>query len=307
MNTNVIETTQLCKVYGKLQALNNVSIHVPQGAIYGLVGDNGAGKSTLLKILAGQSFATSGNLSLLGCEDDKTLRLARRHIGCLIEDPGFFPNMTVEQTLKYYSIQRGISDKRRADAMIALTGLEQKRRSKCSSLSMGQRQRLGLAIAMLGKPQLLILDEPINGLDPSGIIEIRSLLQRLNDEENITILLSSHILAELEHVASHYGFLSHGHLIEEISTKALHEQCADYIALTLSDVDRYAAIFEHHCADERYQVMPDRNFRIYHPKRPAEFYSQLATKNDLIILGMQTVQGSLEDYYMSLKERGKQF
>lgn len=306
MNTNVIETTQLCKVYGKLQALNNVSIHVPQGAIYGLVGDNGAGKSTLLKILAGQSFATSGNLSLLGCEDDKTLRLARRHIGCLIEDPGFFPNMTVEQTLKYYSIQRGISDKHRADAMIALTGLEQKRRSKCGSLSMGQRQRLGLAIAMLGKPQLLILDEPINGLDPSGIIEIRSLLQRLNDEENITILLSSHILAELEHIATHYGFLSRGRLVEETSTKALHEQCADYIALTLSDVDRFAAIFEHYCPDERCQVMPDRIFRIYQPKRPVEFYSQLATKNDLIILGMQTVQGSLEDYYMSLKERGAQ-
>lgn len=114
MNTNVIETTRLCKVYSKLKALDNVSIHVPQGAIYGLVGDNGAGKSTLLKILAGQSFATSGSLSLLGCEGEKALRLARRHIGCLIEDPGFFPNMTVEQTLKYYSIQRGISDKRRA-------------------------------------------------------------------------------------------------------------------------------------------------------------------------------------------------
>ena len=306
MNTNVIETTRLCKVYSKLKALDNVSIHVPQGAIYGLVGDNGAGKSTLLKILAGQSFATSGSLSLLGCEGEKALRLARRHIGCLIEDPGFFPNMTVEQTLKYYSIQRGISDKRRADAMIALTGLEQKRRSKCSSLSMGQRQRLGLAIAMLGKPQLLILDEPINGLDPSGIIEIRSLLQRLNEEENMTILLSSHILSELEHIASHYGFLSHGQLVEEVSAKTLHEQCADYIALSLSDVDRYAAIFERHCPEEHCQVMPDYVLRIYQPQHTVEFYSNLATKNGLTILGLQTVQGSLEDYYMSLKERGAQ-
>lgn len=305
MNTNVIETTQLCKTYRHLKALDHVNIHVPQGAIYGLVGDNGAGKSTLLKILAGQSFATSGEIALLGAASDKALRLARHHIGCLIEDAGFFPNMTVEQTLKYYSIQRGITDKHRVEEMIALVSLGEKRRSKCGSLSMGQRQRLGLAMAMLGKPQILILDEPINGLDPSGIIEIRALLTRLNEEENMTILLSSHILAELEHVASHYGFLAHGRLIEEVSAAALHERCADYIALSLSDADTYAALFARQCPDERLQVMPDGIVRIYSPRRPTEFYSKLASQNDLTILGMQTVQGSLEDYYMSLKERGQ--
>ena len=151
MNTNVIETTQLCKYYGSLHALENVNVHVPKGAIYGLVGDNGAGKSTLLKILAGQSFATSGEIRLLGQTSERDLRLARKHIGCLIEDTGCFPNMTVAQTLRYYSIQRGISDKRRADEMLALVGLAEKRRAKCGSLSMGQRQRLGLAIAMLAK------------------------------------------------------------------------------------------------------------------------------------------------------------
>lgn len=303
MNTNVIETTQLCKTYGKLKALDLVDIHVPKGAIYGLVGDNGAGKSTLLKILAGQSFATSGEIALLGAKGDKALRLARKHIGCLIEDTGCFPNMTVAQTLRYYSIQRGISDKRRAEEMLVLTGLIEKRRAKCGSLSMGQRQRLGLAIAMLAKPQLLILDEPINGLDPAGIIEVRTLLQRLNEEENMTILLSSHILAELEHIATHYGFLAHGQLVEEISAAALHEACADYLALTVSDADAYAALFERTCPDERIQAMPDGVLRILAPRRPAAFYSKLATENGLTILGMQTVQGSLEDHYMEVRQK----
>lgn len=303
MNTNVIETTQLTKTYGKLKALDHVDIHVPKGAIYGLVGDNGAGKSTLLKILAGQSFATSGEIALLGATGDKALRLARKHIGCLIEDTGCFPNMTVAQTLRYYSIQRGISDKRRAEEMLVLTGLVEKRRAKCGGLSMGQRQRLGLAIAMLAKPQLLILDEPINGLDPAGIIEVRTLLERLNSEENMTILLSSHILAELEHIATHYGFLAHGQLVEEISAASLHEQCADYIALTVSDADAYAALFDRACPDERLQAMPDGVLRILAPKRPAAFYSKLATENSLTILGMQTVQGSLEDHYMEVRQK----
>lgn len=304
MNTNVIETMQLTKRYGNLNALDTVSIHVPKGAIYGLVGDNGAGKSTLLKILAGQSFASAGEVMLLGQRDVRGLRLARKHIGCLIEDTGCFPNMTVKQTLHYYSIQRGISDKDRAEEMLHLVGLREKSKSKCGSLSMGQRQRLGLAIALLAKPQILILDEPINGLDPSGIIEIRTLLQRLNEEDNMTILLSSHILSELEHIATHYGFLAHGHLVEEISAEALHERCADYIVLSLDDACTYAALFERNCPDERLQAMPDGTLRIFSPRRPVAFYSKLATENSLTILGMQTVQGSLEDYYMDLRQGG---
>lgn len=304
MNTNVIETTRLSKHYGALKALDAVSVHVPKGAIYGLIGDNGAGKSTLLKLLAGQSFATSGDIMLLGQSDTAGLQLARKHIGCLIEDVGCFPTMTVQQTLHYYCLQRGISDKRRADDMLQLVNLGEKRRSKCSSLSMGQRQRLGLALAMIAKPQVLILDEPINGLDPSGIVEIRTLLQRLNEEENMTILLSSHILSEMEHIATHYGFLAHGQLIEEISAEALHERCADYIVLTLDEIDTYAAYFERACPDERLQAMPNGSLRILSPRRPVAFYSKLATENGLTILGMQSVQGSLEDYYLTLRQGG---
>ena len=159
-----------------------------------------------------------------------------------------------------------------------------------------------MAIALLAKPQLLVLGEPINGLDPAGSIEVRTLLQNLNEEENMTIVLSSHILAELEHIATHYGFLAHGKLVREISAESLHDQCADYIALTVSDTDEYAALFARTCPDEQLQVMPDGVLRIFAPRRPAAFYSKLATENGITILGMQTVQGSLEDYYMALRQ-----
>ena len=188
---NVIETKQVTKAYGSLLALERVSIHVKKGSIYGLVGDNGAGKSTLLKLLAGHSFATEGEIRLFGQYEQKELENTRKKIGCMIEQPGFFPNMTVEQTLKYYCIQRGIPDVKKVAELLKLTGIEEKKKSQCKNLSLGQKQRLGLAIALMGEPQLLILDEPINGLDPSGIIEFRSLLHHLNEEKNMTIVLSS--------------------------------------------------------------------------------------------------------------------
>lgn len=159
--------------------------------------------------------------------------------GCMIEQLGFFSNMTVEQTLKYYCIQKGIPDKGRILEMMKMAGIYEKRKSKCGTLSLGQKQRLGLGIAMLGEPKILILDEPINGLDPSGIIEFRNLLRRLNEEKKITILLSSHILSELQQIADVYGFLSRGVLLEEISREEFREKCADCIELSLSDTAGY--------------------------------------------------------------------
>ena len=157
---------------------------------------------------------------------------------------GIFPNMTVEQTLRYYCIQKGIPDKGQILEMMKMTGIYEKRKSKCGTLSLGQKQRLGLGIAMLGEPKILLLDEPINGLDPSGIIEFRNLLRRLNEEKKITILLSSHILAELQQIADVYGFLSRGVLLEEISTEELRERCADCIELSLSDTAGYCVYLE---------------------------------------------------------------
>lgn len=304
MNEYVIETKQVTKAYGSFLALDHVDIHVRKGCIYGLVGDNGAGKSTLLKLLAGHSFASEGEVRLLGKFKEKELENSRKNIGCMIEQPGFFPNMTVEQTLKYYCIQKGIPDAKKVEEMLYLTGIAEKRKSKCNTLSLGQRQRLGLAIAMLGEPQVLILDEPINGLDPSGIIEFRNLLQCLNEERNITILLSSHILSELQQIATVYGFLCKGLLIEEMTAHALLEKCSDCIEIAVSDVEKFSACMEKNFPEEDYKVFPKNNIRIYKPRKNAETYSKLASENGIYITGMQTIQTSLEDYYMKLKERG---
>ena len=304
MNEYVIETKQVTKSYGSFLALDHVDIHVKRGEIYGLIGDNGAGKSTLLKLLAGQSYVTEGEVRLFGKYEEKELENSRKKIGFIVEQPGFFPNMTVEQTLNYYCIQKGIPNRKKVDEMLKLTGISEKRRSKCKTLSLGQKQRLGLAIAMLGEPQVLVLDEPINGLDPSGILEFRHLLQRLNEEKNITILLSSHILTELQQIATMYGFLNKGILIEEISVHALQEKCSDCIEITLSDVEKYAVLIEKKFPEETYKILPENNVRIYKPRLQAEDYSKLASENDIYITGMKTIQTSLEDYYMELKKRG---
>ncbi|MDF2884276.1 MAG: bacitracin transporter ATP-binding protein [Clostridiaceae bacterium] len=304
MNDYVIETKQVTKAYGSLLALEHVNIHVKKGSIYGLVGDNGAGKSTLLKLLAGHSYATEGEIQLFGKYGEKELESARKKIGFMIEQTGFFPNITVEQTLKYYCIQKGIPDRKRIYEMIKLMGIEEKRNSKCRNLSLGQKQRLGLAIAMMGEPQLLVLDEPINGLDPSGIVEFRNLIHHLNVEKNITILLSSHILTELQQIATAYGILSKGNLIEEISAHELQEKCSDCIEIKVSDVEKYSVLLERNFPKETFKVLPENNIRIYKPKAQAEVYSKLASENGIYITGMRTIQSSLEDYYMELKKRG---
>ena len=304
MSKYVIETNQLTKSYGSLIALNQVDIHVKKGEIYGLVGDNGAGKSTLLKLLAGHSFATEGEILIFGNQEEKAIETARKKMGCMIEQTGYFPNMTAEQTMIYYCIQKGIANRNKVDELLELTGISEKRKSKCKNLSLGQKQRLGLAIALMGEPQLLILDEPINGLDPSGIIEFRTLLQRLNNEKNMTILLSSHILSELQQLATVYGFLSRGTLIEEISAQTLLENCADCIEIQVSDVKQFAVLLEEQFPEEQFKVLPENTIRIDAPKRHAEEYSRLASEHEVYLLGMKTIQTSLEDYYMELKKRG---
>lgn len=304
MRDYVIETKQLTKSYGALTALDHVDLHVQAGSIYGLIGDNGAGKSTFLKLLAGHIFATEGELQIFGKYGEKELENARKRMGCMIEQPGFFPNMTVEQTLTYYCIQKGVPDRKKVDGMIELVGLCDKRKNKCRNLSLGQKQRLGLAIAMIGEPQLLILDEPINGLDPSGIIEFRQLLHRLNEQKNITILLSSHILSELQQTATVFGFLSKGRLLEEISAQALFEKCSDCIELTMSAIEEYAVLLERHFPKETYKVFPNNTICIYKPQASPEVYSKLASDHGIYIAGLRTIQSSLEDYYVELKKGG---
>lgn len=305
MNEYIIEARQITKKYRSVPALNQVSLGVQPGSIYGLIGDNGAGKSTLLKLLAGHIFPTAGEIRLFGQSGEKEIRRCRRQMGVIIEHPGFFPNMTVERTLEYYRIQKGVPGRKKVAQIMELVGLMEKRREKCKCLSLGQKQRLGLAIALLGEPALLVLDEPVNGLDPSGIVELRALLQRLNTEKHITILLSSHILSELQQTATMFGFLSRGNLLEEISAQELREKCADRLDIAVADREKYAALLAKHFPEENWRVLPDGTIQIRGFRREPGAYSRLAMEHGLCILKLERRTASLEDYYMNLKNGGK--
>ena len=226
-------------------------------------------------------------------------------MGVIIEHPGFFPNMTVERTLEYYRIQKGVPGRKKAEQIMELVGILEKRREKCKCLSLGQKQRLGLAIALLGEPALLVLDEPVNGLDPSGIVELRALLQRLNTEKRITILLSSHILSELQQTATMFGFLSGGNLLEEISAQELREKCADRLDIAVEDREKYAALLAKHFPEENWRVLPEGTIQIRGFRREPGAYSRLAMEHGLCILKLERRSASLEDYYMNLKNGGK--
>lgn len=305
MTKSIIEAQKLTKRYGNFTALNKVDLSVKRGDIYGLIGDNGAGKTTFLKLLTGQIFPNEGELRLFGSHLPKEMEQQRKRTGAIIESPGFYPQMTVEKNLEYYRLQKGIPGKKAVDEVLEMVGLADRRKKRCKELSMGMKQRLGLAIAIIGEPEILILDEPINGLDPSGIIEMRNLLRKLNYEKNMTIILSSHILSELEQLATVYGFLNNGRLVEQITAEKLREKCASYIEIMVSDAEQYAVLLEKHFHHEEYQVLPNNIIHILKPEKKIDSYSQLASENGIGILRLEMRQVTLEEYYMDLKNGGK--
>ena len=303
INSNVIiQTHQLTKQYGQALALDHVDLSIPKGSIYGLVGNNGAGKTTLLKILLGQVFPTSGSFSIWEAQEETAWRRNRRRCGAIIEAPGFYPNMTAVQNLEYYRLQRGIPGKEKVWEKLKEVGLADAAHKKFKQMSLGMKQRLGLALALLGEPELLLLDEPINGLDPAGIIEIRSLLQKLNREKHITILISSHILAELENMATDYAFLSRGKVIQQLSAKRLHELCGTYLEIRVTEPERYTALLEKELHQRDYKVLPDGTIHISGQLEDVTPYSKLAVEQGIGLLALERREMQLEDYYMHLAE-----
>ena len=220
-NNFVVETQGLTKKYGKKTVLDHVDMHVAKGDIYGFIGKNGAGKTTLMKLLLGMSQPSEGSIKLFGT---KKLNMARRHIGALIEEPALYKGCTAKENMKRFAILAG-TDFSQIDGILQFVGLGEVGKKKVGKFSLGMKQRLGIAIAMLGQPDLLVLDEPINGLDPEGIKEIRDLLLRLNREQNVTILVSSHLLDELAKITTRYGIINQGRLVEEIAADELMKQC----------------------------------------------------------------------------------
>jgi ABC-2 type transport system ATP-binding protein len=296
----VIKTNNLVKKYGENIVLDNISIKVNQGEIYGLVGDNGAGKTTLFRILSGQSNISDGSFELLGESSEKNIMKVRKRIGTIIENPSFYPKMTIEENLEYYRLQRGIPGKKNIDKILKEVGLLEVKKKKFNNISLGMKQRLGLALALLGEPELLILDEPINGLDPSGIIEIRNLLLKLNREKNITIIISSHILSELYNIATCYGFLSKGKLVEELSLKQLNERCRSYLEINVTNPKKFSVLLEEKLGYKNYKIMPDGLIHLFEKDPINEEISRLAVENGIGLKSINEKSANLENYYLSL-------
>ena len=301
---NVIETRGLTKRYGSFAALDDVGVTVRRGEVFGLVGDNGAGKSTLFKLLCGLAFPTIGEIRLFGEHSPHELERQRARIGCIIEQPGFYPHLSVERNLECCRIQKGVPGKNATDRMLEEVGLAYARDHTCKDLSMGMKQRLGLAMALIGEPEVLILDEPASGLDPSGIVEMRAFLQGLNRDKGITIVISSHHLAELEQMATTYAFLKRGCVVEQVSARTLQERCADYVDIAVSDAARFTALLEKELRHERYLVLLDGTVRIFDPAAGIEAYSGLAARAGMDVSKLERRKMSLEQYYLELKEKG---
>lgn len=232
----ILQTQNLCKYYRHFKALNGLTMNVPKGSIYGFVGRNGAGKTTLIRLISGLQSATSGEFTLYGRKStDNNICKSRRRMGAVVENPSIYLNMTAVENLKAQYRILGLPSFDDIPELLKLVGLENTGKKKAKNFSLGMRQRLGIAIALAGNPDFLILDEPVNGLDPQGIIEMRELILRLNREHQITMLISSHILDELSRLATHYGFIDGGHMVKEISAEELERSCRKSSRVTVSD------------------------------------------------------------------------
>lgn len=236
MDKYILETKDLCKKYGKSLVLNKLNIHVPKGSIYGFVGKNGAGKTTLIRLACGLQHQTSGEIIISGVKNTESkINDVRKKFGAIIETPALHLNLSATQNIELQLDILGTLNKSKAKELLDFVGLNDTGNKPASNFSLGMRQRLAIAIALCGDPEFLILDEPMNGLDPQGIIDMRELLLKLNQEKGITILISSHILDELEKVATHYGFISKGAIVSEISAEELHRNFKKSMILTVND------------------------------------------------------------------------
>lgn len=258
----VLKTKDLKKTYGNYNALNGLSMNVPKGSIYGLIGRNGVGKTTLIRLICGLQKATEGDFSLYGINNhSKEIVRSRKRIGAVVETPSIYLDMSAEDNLKQQYRILGIPSYSTIPDLLKLVGLENTGKKKARNFSLGMRQRLGIAIALSGSPDFLILDEPINGLDPQGIIEIRELILKLNHEHDITVLISSHILDELSRIATHFGFIDKGQMIQEISALELNTKCRKCVKLTVSNMEVLCNVLTEKGYD--YSVISDKEIDVF--------------------------------------------
>ena len=299
MKDIILRTNNLTKKYKDFTALNNANITINKGDIYGLIGRNGAGKTTLMKVITTLTNKTSGEFYLFD-KDDSDLTETKRRIGCLIENPAFFENLTAYQNLKYYAIQKGIVDYSQIDKVLDLVKLSDSKNKKFKTFSLGMKQRLGIAFAMLDNPDFVILDEPINGLDPIGISELRETLKKLNEESNITMLISSHILSELYLLANKFCFIEKGKIIKELSKEELDVECSRAIVIKTNNVKETCLILEKELNTKNYKVIDKHEVRLYDYLDDSGKVNKELAKNDIDVISIYESGISLEDYFKSI-------
>ena len=298
MSEIICQTTELCKNYKNFHVLQNVNLSINRGEIYGLIGENGAGKSTLIRILTGLAFQSSGVVSLFGKTEN--LRYERAKIGCTVEMPALYKDMTAKQNLEIQRVQRGIPEKKCISKTLELVGLNNTKKKKVNDFSLGMKQRLALAIALLGEPEFLILDEPVNGLDPTGIIELRELLKKLAKENHVTILISSHILSELNQLATCYGFLHHGKLLKQITATELSEECKRHIKLKTDDTKKTVTVLEEQLKIKTFSIYPDNFIRVYEKLDETHTISKTLSSNGIVVEEISVQGEELETYFENL-------
>lgn len=299
MSKTVFEAINITKKYRNTLALDQVSMSVRRGDIYGFIGENGAGKTTMIRLLTSLAEPTSGEISLFG-EQGKKLADQRGRIGCIIEAPALYSDMSAYENLEVQRLQRGIPGKACINKALAKVNLTDTGKKKAKDFSLGMRQRLALAIALLGNPEFLVLDEPVNGLDPTGIIELRNLLKRLNKEQGITIFISSHILTELHQLASCYGILHKGKLLQEITAAELDARCKKHLLLQVDDTSAAVTLIETELHTSNFVVMPDKSIRLYDFLDNSGRVSSLLGANGVTIFQLAQAGDDLETYYTNL-------
>lgn len=297
MSKYIIETKKLTKQYGTQKSVADLNIHVEKGKIYGLLGRNGAGKTTTMKMLLGLTQPTSGEIKIWDKPLQENVKKLLPRIGSLIESPGFYPNLTATENLRIFATLRGVPNRHAIKDALDLVGLPYQDKKLFSQYSLGMKQRLAIALAIMHDPELLILDEPINGLDPIGIAEVRSFLRQLCDEKGKTILISSHILSEISLLADDVGIIDHGALLEEESLTELERKSSKHIHFMLSDTAQAARILECTFHENQFSIQDDHSLRLYNLDLPVGKIVTVFVKNGLEVSEAHICEESLEDYF----------
>lgn len=298
MSEILLRTSGLTKKYGRHKAVDHVNIHIKKGAIYGFIGRNGAGKTTCLRMISGLAKPTEGEITLFGYQG-KELKEVRSRIGCLIEAPGLYGNMTAYENMKIKCRLFGISKPGYIEEILETVGLKDVGKKKTKHFSLGMKQRLGIGLALVGEPDLLVLDEPINGLDPQGIAEVRDTIQSLCDQRNMTVLISSHILEELSKIATDYGIIYNGVLLQELTRDELMKRCSERIEITLECPEAAIPVLDR-MGFTSYQVTDKHHIHVFERLNESDVLNMALARAGVPVRGIAVTSEELENYFLNL-------